>query len=1403
MKEMESYMAVEWTKFITVASLLWICLASFGQAPPDYILQKVDNFDEIANREITSIIQDKHGFLWMGSYFGLLKYDGNEIINYKPDVYNPNSIPARKIKQLIQVGDTIWIGTIEHGLCYYDCIKEEFHRLPGAQFIEHGISQITALKADIHGNIWAGTSRNLFRVNHGDPENISFFKFRTDEGISDGAYTYALCFDTYNNLWIGTGSGIYMIHHSNLTGTSDNVAVPLQVSGQEQDRSDQLVLSLACIPDQDNVSLWAGTRNGVANYRISQSSLKEAPVSDINGNYLRHDRVYRELENMSVQALLMDSARQELWIGTNEKLFKLDPSSLSITHNFHSPINQNLRIGSFYKDKHETVWVGTLAGLYRITTEKSYFKSLGDANSKEGPKYISLLIDLGSEYLCGTLSNGLYLIKQQKDGALGNMTSIKMSTQEKNMLVRDVNCAIMDRNGAIWLGTKGNGLIKLKIKGGEISEWKHYSPDDPVNPFPIDVESLAEHPNGNILVGTYAQSLIILNPEENSMQRIDKFSATEDHPSDYPITDIFIESENIIWVCTRGSGLYQIKLLGDNEFESHCFSNSEDNLNSLCDNYVNNILLDHFGGLWLGTEGGLSLLDRRTNQFRNFYEQDGLSDNCIQGIIEDNEGFLWVSTINGLNKIDTRLLLDSTTISGVRVFKKEDGLPNNFFIHGSTFQINNNQLFMGNLNGATYFDPSSMAPGNTSFNPVINAIYLHDQKIRTGEKVNGRVLLEKSLPLMDMVEFKAKENNITIQFTTPSYDYPSTTKYAYRLKGYNDNWSYAETPQQGINYLNFPTGVYTFEVKSSNPDGSWNPSFATLQIKRALPLWRSPIAFLLYIIMLIAIFLLFRKIIVQRTEWLNKIKLESYKREKNEELYQHKLRFFTNISHEIKTPLSLIIGPVKHALLSNEPSDREYALKLVQRNANRLLNLVNQLLEFRKVETENLSLRVSLGDVGLLTRFIVDDFQYYANEKKINLSLVLENEPLEGWIDRDKYEKILYNLLGNAVKYTDSEGIVNVKIGTEYDEDLGTHVVRCIVADTGIGISKNNLEHIFERYYRAIESDSGIGIGLALSKKLVEVHKGSISVTSELGKGTEFQFRLPLDEQFYAPDEIAKTEPVISSERPLIIENKLDEEEDSEEVNMNDEKILIVEDDRELRQFLKHTFQNEYRVLTAENGEEGYLKALEEKPEMVIADYMMPKLNGIELIKKLKEHHSTEGASFILLTAHLNEQIEMEISHAGADLILNKPFDPELIKIQVRNMLSKHKKIKTHVEKELLIQKSGEAEQGGKKTGTADKVIAIIDKHCSSEDFNIDFLAQEMGMSRMKLYRYIKTHFKMPPLELVRKIRMSKVAMALKENEANISEVAFKYGFNDMKYFRECFKKEYGQTPSEYIKSNR
>ncbi len=1388
---------------IILVGFLSLCNTSSGQEPDTYTLQKVDAFEEIANREITSILQDKEGFLWMGTYFGILKYDGNEIVNIKPNIYDPGSIPARKIKRLLQVGDTIWIGTIEKGLCYYDCVRETFHTLPEITARGPGSNQVTALTTDVHGNIWTGTSKGLYRVNQGDPKDISAIEFKQGEDYRGKNWINDLTFDQYNNLWVGTSNGIYFIHQSHLNRSSGFTAIPFKMSGRVSNNSENLITSLACIPDGDNVCLWVGTKNGIFKYRINPHSLNSSISEEVTGNYTSLDEIYGLFENVAVQTLLHNPKKEELWIGTSEKVILLDLISLKISGDFGTVLNQNLRVSSIYKDNNESVWIGALSGLHRIVTEKSLFNTIGEVNSIEGTQYISTLIDHGDEYLCGTLSNGLFKVQIQGDGSLGEMEPVTMKSRERSNMIRDIVCGIKDKNGFIWLGTKGNGLISFKFEKGTVTEWKHYDPENPENPFPQDIQSLAEHPDGSILVGTYSQSIIKLDPQSDAMMRIDKFSVSGEHPADYPISDIFIESERVFWVGTRGGGLYRIILTGGDTFEYQGFLNSEGDLNSLCDNYIIDIYLDHFGGLWLGTEGGLSLFNRIDNQFKNFYEINGLSDNCIQGVIEDSEGYLWATTINGLNRINVRELLDSSEQGAIDIFNKEDGLPTNYFIHGSAFKLHNNLLFMGNLRGATYFDPTSVEPKDKSSNPVIKALFLQEIRIRTGERVNGRILLNGRLSTLDFLELKAKENNIAIAFSAPNFENPSRIKYEYRLKGYNDHWTSISPPNLKVNYLNFPAGEYTFEVRASNADGSWNQNHATLQIKRSLPLWRSPFAYLFYALILLGVFVLFRKMIMQRSEWLNKIKLESYQSEKNEELLQHKLRFFTNISHEIKTPLTLILGPVKQALNSHETSDHLYALRLVQRNANRLLRLTNQLLEFRKVETENVSLSVSMENIGALTRSIGEDCHYYANEKQISLDLAFVDEQLEGCIDRDKYEKILFNLLSNAIKYTGSNGTIQVRLNGEYQSDDGVKYAVCIVEDTGRGIPEDQINRIFERYYHAGQKNSGIGIGLALTKKLVEIHKGTISVQSVLGEGTIFQVNLPIDQNFFDPDELAEKEVKPESERSYIFESEPDDLKESESTPINGEKILIVEDDPELRQFLNHTFKREYGVLSAEDGEEGYKRALHEKPDVIIADFRMPKLNGLELYNKLKEHHSTENIPYILLTAHLDKQVELELSQAGADLILNKPFDPDLLKIQVKNMLRKHKKIKTHLEKEIQINKSGNTRHEKKKSGISDKVLAIIDEHCSKEAFNIDFLAQEMDMSRIQLYRYIKKHFKMSPFELIRKIRMSKVASSLREGDANISEVAYRFGFNDMKNFRESFKKEYGQTPTDYIKANK
>lgn len=1384
--------------------LLSLCLSSSGQVQPEYTLEKVGDFDEISNRQITSIVQDDDGFLWMGTWFGLLKYDGYEVSSYKPDVFDQGAVPARKINALLLAGDTIWIGSSDYGLCYFDRVKETFHGIPEESTGGFGGKQVTALSSDRHGNIWTGTRHGLYRINGGKPDNISLIGIGQDPELNNEIYISTLSFDTDNNLWIGTDRGIFFIHHYHLNLSSGTKALPVNIADQLTTNPDELIACLAIVPDQNQFKLWAGTRRGLSHYIIDRSSISEASHDGITATYIPHEEVSLVFEDLAVARLFYDSTKQNLWIGTNEKLYQMDPFTLSLSGDLKDDFNQNQRFSSIYKGPQNTIWIGTLAGLYRIGCKERLFETLDAENPDLGPLNINAIINLDSSFLSGTLNNGIFQTSLRKDGTIGETHPITITKQSRSRFLKEIDCGIRDQKGTIWLGTKGWGLISFKYQNNKISEWTHYGSNEPVNSIPDDnISSLAEHPDGSILVGTSRNGIMKIDPSNGNIQRIDKFSFSQENQTDYQVTDIIVESEEVIWAGTRGDGFFKITLSGSDTFEVTAFRNIKNDLGSLCDNYINDIFIDHFGGLWIGTEGGLSLFNRRTQSFRNFYEANGLSDNCIQGVTEDAQGMLWASTIHGLNKIDARILLDTSSNNAVRVFLKEDGLPSNYYHDGSAFKLSNDFLLMGSLKGAAYFKPSALKYKSNNSNPVIKALFLQGKRVKTGEKVNGRVLIKESLDRLERLELRAAEKNISITFSAPGFDFPSRTSYAYRLKGYNDQWTNIESENLKVSYLNFPSGEYTFEVRSSNPDGSWNPNLATLQIRHALPFWKSFPAIMIYLVLLTAVFLLFRKMTMQRSEWLNKLKLESYKREKNEELHQHKLRFFTNISHEIKTPLSLIIGPVKYALKSEKASDREYALTMVHRNTNRLLNLVNQLLEFRKAETENLSLGVSRGDISALTQTIVEDFRYYANERKITMSLDLEDAYIEGCIDRDKYEKVLFNLLSNAIKYTNPEGRIEIKVGTEAGENGQKKMLVCKVEDSGTGIPKDKLAFVFERYYRAGQDDTGIGIGLALSKKLVELHKGEITVESELGSGTVFQFKLPMEQGFYQADEFAKKASREPSEPSFISGTLMDTHKGNKEIPVNGEKILIVEDDPELRQFMKLIFQSEYHVLLAEDGEEGYQQAIIEKPDLVIADFLMPRMNGLELFTKLKKNHATENLSFILLTAHLDEKVEKEISRAGADLILNKPFDPDLLKIQVKNLLGKHKKMESHLKNELQIQKYGDAEKDSSKPGISDKIMAIIDMHCSDDNFNIDFLAQEMGMSRMKLYRTIKSLFKMSPVELIRKIKMVKVASSLKEKDARISEVAFQYGFSDMKHFRECFKKEFGQTPSEYIKINR
>ncbi|HEY4785409.1 MAG TPA: response regulator, partial [Bacteroidales bacterium] len=809
---------------------------------------------------------------------------------------------------------------------------------------------------------------------------------------------------------------------------------------------------------------------------------------------------------------------------------------------------------------------------------------------------------------------------------------------------------------------------------------------------------------------------------------------------------------------------------------------------------------DHRKQIWVGTRGnGLYAYNERTRHFGRYTTEDGLPGNNIFGMLEDSKGFLWLSTENGISKFDP-----------VRKrfwnYNKNDGLICKEYNFNSYMKDHTGKMYFGGYNGIVTFYPDSILQNKSVPSLVFTKLKVFNKEIKTG---SGNALLKRPLNETQSIRLHYDQNVFSIGFAVLNYITPSKNKYAYYLEGFENNWNYVDEPT--ATYMNLKPGVYTFYAKGSNNDGVWNEIPISLKIKVLPPPWKTWWAYCLYVMAILAAFMSFMRLIRSRLKLEQNLYLEQMENKKQNELHQTKLRFFTNISHELRTPLTLIISPLETLINSMHEAGARKQLQMIQANANRLLRLVNQLLDFRKQELGNLKLKVAEGNIIKYIHEIKLAFQEYARIRNISFDFKFAKEEIKVWYDREEMEKVMFNLLFNAFKFTPEGGAVTLLVcELPPDGKSKTGYVEIVVEDNGVGIPKEHLQKIFDRFYQVENSNlmnHGFGIGLALTKGIIDLHHGTIEVISTEvvnGKsgGTKFIVTLPLGNGHFKEENIItdyKTSEQIDSY--LLMESEAREMMPSVENPIGAKKdylILVVEDNPEIRDYLKTRLEKFYTVKEAGNGQEAWDIASESLPDLVISDVMMPVMDGITLTNRMKSDIRTNHIPVILVTARNTIIHQMEGLETGADEYIAKPFNIGLLELKIRNLLMTRENLKKKYGRIITLEPKFE-EISDPDEKFLQRLLGIIEEQISEPEFNVSRLVSEIGMSRPVLFRKIKALTDMSVIDLIKTTRLKKAAMLLKQKKLTISEVGYAVGFSDSKYFSKAFRSYYGKSPSEYI----
>lgn len=1358
-----------------------LTLSALSQAE-QYKFSHVDVNNGLSDNQLKCFLRDSRGFMWFGTASGLNRYDGYTIKVFRNTPGEATSISNSDINHLFEDHEgRIW-ATSWTGVDVYDPQTETFEHNPNTYLRQLLIPDgtISDIKKDGNGNFWfIHTSQGLYKYNIDDKKTTALFYNPLDTSSLASNQISSISPDRDGNLWIFHKSGVFeKLDANTLTVTYRNDQLSKMFNQQRYD--------YRLMVDSDNdVWLYLFDNNkGVFFFDADKQSLtnfKKGPF---------------KLNSDIVKGVTQDS-KGLIWVATDHGgLNIIDKTTFGVRYVMHDPddsksLCQN-NINALYKDDEGIIWLGTFkkgVSFYHenIIRFRLYRHQNSDANSLPFNDVNEFVEDRKGNLWIGTNGGGLIYFDRQKNSFLQYVNDPKNENSLSNNVIVSL---FLDSENKLWIGTYYGGLNCFD--GKKFIRYKH----DAANSKSISDDSIweiFEDTNKNLWIGTLTRGVDVFNRER---QEFLHYSVGEPNSIHSSYISAFLEdSEGNIWI---GTG-YGIDVLEKKTNRFKHYLNEIDNPKSLSNNSILTMIEDSRGLIWIGTSGGLNLFDKATKTFRVFHEKDGLLHNTVLNIVEDDDGNLWASTPHGISNITVSYEPASRTFSlDFKNYDESDGLQGKQFNENASLRTAAGEIIFGGTNGFNIFHPDEIKINKIKPRVKLSDFQIFNKSVGIGEPINKKIILTKSITETNDIILRHSDNVFSIEFVALNFFHPEKSEYKYKLEGFNKDWLTTNGNQRRVTYTNLDPGNYTFLVQASNSDGIWNEEGVRLQISILPPFWKSGAAFVIYIALILGALLLSRQMILARERMKYKIEKERQDAQQIHELDMMKIKFITNVSHEFRTPLTLIITPLEKMLKgSNDPEQKRQYL-MIHRNARRLLNLVNQLLDFRRLEVQEVKLNLSEGDLVAFVKEAVHSFTDVSEKKHIEFSFRSELSSLETMFDKDKLEKILFNLLSNAFKFTPLEGKVEVCLETLEKTQEQTKWVAIRVKDSGIGIPLEKQEKIFDRFFQNDLPPSmvnqGSGIGLSITKEFVKLHGGIITVESEVNAGSCFTVLIPLVEIKNSADGLTE-----------ISLPELIEEPSAKQNGQSDHKLptlLLVEDNEDFRFYLKDNLKAAYQIIEAGNGKEGLQLALKHLPDLIVSDIMMPEMDGIELCKKVKNNQSISHTPVILLTARTSEEQKMQGFDIGADDYITKPFNFEILQSRIKNLIHQREKFHKDFRKQIEV-KATDIKITSMDEKLIQNAIKCVEDKISDADFSVEDLSRELGMSRVHLYKKLLALTGKAPLEFIRTIRLQRAAQLLEKSQLTISEVAYKVGFNSPKYFAKYFKDEFGMLPSAYIQSKK
>lgn len=1350
--------------------LIWIMTITWFMLCP-FLKAQTSNFysteNGLSSSLVNQLIQDSKGFIWIATEYGLNRFDGLSFSNYRHEPNDSLSLTSNYVRTLFEDSrHHLLIGCI-NGLMEYNRETDNFREIPLIRAGKRVTPHVTHFQELPSGEIWLSTSgQGLFRLDSLLNQAVSVDNLFQQ---LDCTYQSKFCIDSRSEIWIGTeGNGL--AHYIPRLKELQFFKYPTF--------SDNNVTSI--IEDHSG-NIFVGTqKEGLSRYDHKKGQM--VPVS-YNG------------EDGKLSIYCMSIVNGQLWVGTDGqgvKIYNPLKEQLEDYKINSAPVDfSEGKIHSIMEDRDGNLWLGLFQkGIVLVPKQENLFEYYGNKSIYYNPIgqgcVMSVFQDHNQHLWVGADNEGLYEL-----GTDGKRLRHYSPDYSENSIPKTIISIFEDSGQDLWIGSYGQGLAKLNKATGKCEHLQLIN-----NAI---VYSIAEDQKKNLYFGMFGSGFSQYNLQTKELKHFEsskdeKGDLTRDELVNDWINSIFCDSEGLVWLGHyKGVSCFNPKT---NSFLNYKQTNT---LITGCIGYA--FAEDRAGNIWAGTTNGLYRFSKKTGELKQFTTSNGLPNNVICGICEDEKGNIWVSTYKGISKYDIKKNSFVNYYSG-------DGLQGNEFTHGACYKDEAGKIYFGGVNGITSFFPGKIKTDSKELKVCITDFLIYNQPVHKNTLSGGNPVIYSSVQDADIFQLSHSDNTFSIAFSTLQYNSPKQIVYQYKIVELSDQWSVTEPGTNRVTYNNLPPGKYTFHVRAIN-HGNYS-EIRTIKIGIASPWYATWWAYCLYAGL--AALLIWG--IINHVMSRIRHRREIMKREHAEQLNEAKLQFFINISHEIRTPMTLIINPLEKLLAEENKGELHKTYLMIYRNAQRILRLINQLMDIRKLDKGQMFLKFRETDIVGFIADVMQPFEYMAHNKNINFVFLHDMPRLNVWIDLNNFDKVLMNVLSNAFKYTSEGGEIQVSLSVGMDascKDALRDYFEIVITDNGIGIDKDKIDCIFERFYQidndVTKSNFGTGIGLHLSRLLVQLHHGVIRAENRTDvSGSRLIIRMPLGSKHLRADEMEEaTFPVVHSHLPNLKEDLIEDiDKNQTSKPKTRQRILVVEDEEEIRAYLKAELSDDYKVATCCNGKEAYNFILKEMPDLVISDIMMPEIDGLTLCHKLKQNTNVNHIPIILLTAKSRMEDTLEGMETGADGYIVKPFNTELLKKTVANLITNRRLLRNKFSG--AQQQEDKIEKISMKSNDEvlmDRIMKVVNKHFGNPELNVEMLASEVGLSRVHVHRKLKELTNLSTHDFIQNIRLQQAASLLDQNKKmTISEVAYAVGYTNPSHFSNSFKEKYGMSPKEYMNKN-